>query len=67
MKYSTQIGGIFLAVAGIALVQFGFSDSCSSEILAKLSPLAGAAPGLILAYVGRLSKGDVKLSGVKKW
>lgn len=64
--YSTQIAGVLIAFAGITLVQFGFSDSCSNEIVAKLAPIMGALPGLLTVYIGRLAKGDVKLSGVKK-
>ncbi len=67
MKYSTQIGGLVIAVAGLALFQFGFSEGCSSEIVAKLGPILAAVPGLLITYIGRLSKGDVHLSGVKKY
>jgi len=65
-NYSTQIAGVLVAVGGILLVQFGFSEQCSGEITSKLLPLAGALPGLAAVYFGRLSKGDVHLSGVKK-
>jgi hypothetical protein len=65
-NYSNVIAGLALSVGGILLVQFGFSENCSSEILAKVLPLIGAAPGLVMAYIARIAKGDVKLSGVRK-
>jgi hypothetical protein len=65
MKISKEISGIFLAVAGLLLVQFGFSESCSGEIMSKAGPLLGAAPGLLLAYFARWSKGDVTALGRK--
>jgi hypothetical protein len=64
---SKTIGGIWLAVGGLVLVQFGFSDSCSNEIVAKLSPILGAAPGLALAWWARKKKGDVNAAGIKKF
>lgn len=63
---SKQIAGIFAAIGGLLLVQFGFSDSCSSEILSKGLPLLGALPGLALTYWARVSKGDIGFSGVRK-
>lgn len=66
MKISKEIGGIFLAIGGILLGSFGLSEGCSNEILAQLAPFIAAAPGLLLAYFGRLSKGDVNFLGKKK-
>lgn len=65
MKYSTQIGGLFLAIGGLVLFQFGFSEACSGEIMSKVGPILSAAPGLLLAYFDRLSKGDVNPLGFK--
>ncbi len=65
-RYSIQIGGVFAAAAGILLVQFGLSDSCSNEIIAKIMPLIGGAPGLLAVYFARLSKGDVGALGGKR-
>jgi ABC-type uncharacterized transport system permease subunit len=66
MKYSLTQGGLLAGVAGILLVQYGFSDSCSSEITAKLLPLIGAFPGLATAWIGRYRAGGVTFGGFKK-
>lgn len=60
---SKQIGGIWLAVGGLLLVQFGFSDVCSNEILAKATPVLGALPGLVLTYIARIKAGGVNIFG----
>lgn len=60
------IGGILIAVGGTLLVQFGFSDSCSGEILSKLNPLLGALPGLVMAWIGRVRAGGITLGGFRK-
>lgn len=66
MKYSLTQGGLLVGVAGILLVQYGFSDSCSSEITNKLLPLIGALPGFVTAWVGRVRAGGVTFAGFKK-
>ena len=63
---SKQILGVFIAGAGALLIGFGFSDSCSNEIMAKALPFLGTLPGLALTYFARLAKGDVKFSGLRK-
>lgn len=65
-KYSLTQGGIIAAVAGIFLVQFGFSDTCSNEVITKLLPVIGALPGVATAWIGRWRKGDITLGGFKK-
>lgn len=65
-NYSNQIAALLVIIVGMGVAQFGLSEACSGEVTAKLVPFLGAAPGLIYAYVARLAKGDVKLSGVKK-
>ena len=65
-SYSLTFGGIFLAVAVPLLVQFGFSDSCSNEILNKLLPILGSLPGLVAAAYGRYRLGGVSLLGFRK-
>ncbi|MDP1570822.1 MAG: hypothetical protein Q8L86_12560 [Vicinamibacterales bacterium] len=59
---SLTIFGIFTAVAGTALVQLGFSEVCSNEIIANLPAAVGGA----IAYYGRWRQGDVTLFGVRK-
>ena len=66
MNYSMTQGGLLVAVVGILLVQFGFSDSCSNEIIAQTSPIVGALPGIIMAWVGRVRAGGVTILGMKK-
>ena len=66
-NYSNQIAALLVVVVGIGVAQFGFSEACSGEITEKMVPILGAAPGLIYGYLARLSKGDVKLSGIKKY
>ena len=67
MGYSKRAGGILLAVAGMTLVEFGFSDTCSTEILAKASPILGALPGLVLSWIGSMTaKGPITLGGFRK-
>lgn len=63
---SVTIIGVFVAAAGSLLVGFGFTDSCSNEIVAKVLPLLGALPGLVTVYVNRYLKKDVNALGVKK-
>ena len=66
MKYSLTTGGLLVAVAGLVLVQYGFSDTCSDEIIAKASPLLGALPGIVMSWIGRVRQGDVTKLGFKK-
>ncbi len=70
--YSKQMAGVLVAVGGILLVQFGFSEACSGEITSKLLPLAGAVPGLAITWFGRVFAGkttpadEVNVLGFKK-
>lgn len=64
--YSLSYGGILVAVAGALIAQFGFSDGCSTEIMAKLSPVIGMIPGAILSLIGRYRLGGVTPLGFKK-
>lgn len=66
MGYSKEISGLLIAVAGIALVQFGFSENCSNEIVAKVSPLLGALPGIAIAWIARVGRGDISYGGFRK-
>jgi hypothetical protein len=59
---SLTISGIFVAVFGTILLKLGFSEVCSNEIIAN-APLA---IGSIMAYIGRIRKGDLKFLGTRK-
>ena len=59
-KMSSVIVGLLVAGAGSLIAVFGFSDSCSSEILAKLTPFIGTLPGLVIAWVARVRGKDVQ-------
>ena len=65
-NFSSEIGGVFVAIGGIILVQYGFSEGCSGEIIGKVGPLLGALPGLAVTYFARLRKGDVNPLGKRK-
>lgn len=65
MKYSLTTGGILVSVAGLFLVQYGFTEACSGEIMSKIGPILGALPGLVLAWIGRVRAGGVNALGVK--
>lgn len=63
---SKIIIGLLVAGAGSLVVSFGFSDSCSNEILAKVSPFIGTLPGLTFAWWARVKKGDINVLGSRK-
>jgi len=58
---SKTILGISIMVAGTFLTQY-FSESCSAEITNNIPLLVGG----VLAWWGRVSKGDVNVFGMKK-
>jgi len=62
MKYSLTAGGILVAIAGLLLGKIGFSEACSNEIV----EIGFAAPGLLMAWIGRVRQGDVNILGFKK-
>jgi len=64
--YSLTFGGIFVMIALPLLVQFGFSEGCSNELVTKLEPILSMIPGAIMALIGRYRKGDITLAGFKK-
>jgi len=59
---SLTISGIIVSVAGSLLLKFGFSEVCSNEII-QLSPVA---IGGIMAWIGRVRKGDLKWGGLAR-
>lgn len=61
MNYSLTMGGVLVSVLGTALLHFGFSESCSNEIL-TLSPVL---VGGVMSWVGRIRAGNVSILGTK--
>lgn len=61
-KFSLTITGIIVSVAGTFLVQVGFSETCSSEIVSNIPLVVGG----IMAWIGRFRVGDISPLGVKK-
>lgn len=59
---SLTISGVAVSVLGSLLVSFGFSETCSSEIVTLLPVLAGG----VMSYIGRVRMGDVTPLGFKK-
>lgn len=64
-KYSLVIGGVLVSVLGSLLVAFGLTESCSSEIVAKIMPLLPVIVGGGMSYVGRQRLGGVTPLGFK--
>jgi len=62
MKFSLTQGGILVAVIGTLLVNVGFSEACSNEIIANIPLIIGG----ITAWIGRYRQGDITLAGFKK-
>lgn len=62
MKYSLTQGGILVAVVGTLLVKFGFTETCSNEIISIAPTLVGG----VIAWIGRFRKGDLTLGGFRK-
>ena len=62
---SLTIKGLLVAVGLPLLVQFGFSDSCSNELVAKLAPILATLPGIITAWVGRIRLGGINALGMR--
>lgn len=61
-NFSLTISGIIIAVAGTLLVDYGFSESCSSEIITKIPLLAGG----LMAWIGRVKAGGITVAGTRK-
>jgi len=62
MSYSLTQGGILVSVVGTLLVQFGFSDTCSNELITNIPLIIGG----IMAWIGRFRAGGVTKLGFKK-
>ncbi len=55
---SKIIIGLIVAGVGSLIATFGFSDTCSSEILAKVTPFIGTLPGIVYAWWARVTDKD---------
>lgn len=60
-NYSLTISGIVVMVAGTFLVEWGFSESCSNEIVTKAPLLIGG----LMAWIGRVKAGGINALGVR--
>lgn len=60
--YSTTYGGIIAMIALPLLVNVGFSESCSNELVTILLPMI---PGAIAAFRGRFKLGGIDKLGRK--
>ena len=60
--YSLTQSGILVAVVGTLLVNFGFSEVCSNEIITIAPTLVGG----VIAWIGRWRKGDITIAGFRK-
>jgi hypothetical protein len=61
-NFSLTITGIIVMVAGTLLVEWGFTEGCSSEITSKIPLLIGG----VISWIGRYRQGDVNMAGFKK-
>lgn len=55
-------GGILLAVVGTAIMQAGFSEVCTNELIQNVPLIIGGA----VAWIGRMRAGGVSAIGFKK-
>ena len=62
MNFSLTITGVLVSVLGTFLVKWGFSESCSNEIVQALPVIIGGA----ISWVGRVRAGGISVIGVKK-
>ena len=58
-KYSLTQGGILVAVVGTLLVNFGFSEGCSNELVTIIPLIVGG----IAAWIGRWRLGGIDILG----
>jgi hypothetical protein len=63
---SKVIIGLIVAVVGAGVASFGLSDSCSTEIMAKLAPILGMIPGVAFSWWARVKIGGVSKLGLRK-
>ena len=60
-NYSLTMSGILVSVVGTAIMQLGFSESCTNELVQNVPLILGSA----LAWVGRVKAGGVTVGGFK--
>ncbi len=66
MKYSLTYAGILTMIAGTWLVNtVGLTDSCATELTAKLTEYAPLIVGGVMAVIGRWRLGGVNVLGVR--
>jgi hypothetical protein len=63
MKYSTEFTAVLSMFALPFLVNLGFSDACSSEIVTIFTPML---PGAYYLLKKRFERGGVNVLGIKK-
>ena len=63
---SKIITGLLLAGAGSLIATFALSESCSNEIIVKITPFLGTLPGLALSWFARVRQGGITPLGIKK-
>lgn len=61
MKPTLTTGGIVVAVGGLLLVNLGFSQQCSNEIIQVLPVAIGA----LMAHIDQVKSGKATLFGSK--
>ena len=63
--FSSTILGLLLMLGG-TYVGTLFSEECTTEIMAKLTPIIGALPGLVVAWIGRFKAGGITPLGMRR-
>lgn len=61
-NFSLTYAGILVAVGGTLLIQAGFTEACTNEIVDKVPLLIGG----IMAAIGRYRVGGITLAGTRK-
>lgn len=65
--YSLTLSGVLVMVFGTFLVQnLGISEACSGELQVKVTEWIPLVGGAVMAWIGRIRKGDVTAAGIKK-
>lgn len=66
MNYSVTITGLLMTIGLPLLGQWGFSETCSQEILGVGVPYLLMLPGIVTAWYGRHRVGDITVAGFRK-